>query len=300
MAILLYIMGERTEEQTEEQISIGQMGINDKNEKYYLYTDKIDGGFYSKLVLYDVESGSAKDIYSVSDPERESISEYKITDDGSVIFSVQEGDSKKSYRYDIGTDTVSEAEDGLPDEVYASGKDACIEVGDKKVFFRKEIRNEECYISYDGINFEKNDVLTAAHYKKAGVFNNRFSCEGSFIYGVFTEGSSIGHGPVVAEDVLRNRTVEKEMLFTLNIQTNECSVVYETKNGVERIVGFDGESVYLIEANSVVKYNPESKEKEKIYDIETEEDADLKINWLGRKMILFDADECRVIKVLDL
>lgn len=91
MAILLYIMGERTE----EQISIGQMGINDKNEKYYLYTDKIDGGFYSKLVLYDVESGSAKDIYSVSDPERESISEYKITDDGSVIFSVQEGDSKK-------------------------------------------------------------------------------------------------------------------------------------------------------------------------------------------------------------
>lgn len=90
------------------------------------------------------------------------------------------------------------------------------------------------------------------------------------------------------------------MLFTLNIQTNECSVVYETKNGVERIVGFDGESVYLIEANSVVKYNPESKEKEKIYDIETEEDSDLKVNWSGRKMILFDADECRIIKVLDL
>lgn len=168
--------------------------------------------------------------------------------------------------------------------------------------------NTETKVSFERnqgfITYQINDgteipvsCLTNEKMKNSAVFKERLIKNDTNIIGLITV-SNVGAGIVTPQD-LSQKSVEKDILFTLNPETGESSVLYDTGSNQKRIVGYKDEILYLLDGGTIYKKDLSDKgwnRKEKIFTLPDGGNS-IRFTWVADNLIVFDTDEKEVLFV---
>ena len=192
--------------------------------------------------------------------------------------------------------------EGLYDK-YSSIEPPSFELSDgRKARLYKEPENTVFYYVDDSNNRVEIPELSNLNMKYSAVFDNSFYLSNDVLYGTTT--SVMWKAYIIGRTInlryIPNNEIKRECLFSFNTKTQQAEVIYKTKGGTSRIIGYDAGVVYLFEKNAVYKKDLDTKKKELIYELETDKQNNIRIRWVGRKMIIFDDDQCKELKVLEL
>ncbi len=89
-----------------------------------------------------------------------------------------------------------------------------------------------------------------------------------------------------------------EVLFRLNPKTGESSILYDSQQQSEAIIGYDGELVYLVHNRKVYSWSPEDQKQKKLFKLLDRDAEQYVFDWQGDYLIVYCGQDLeRVYKV---
>ena len=84
--------------------------------------------------------------------------------------------------------------------------------------------------------------------------------------------------------MLYQKSLEKDVLFELDIETGESRKLYDTKNNLTKIIGYQNGIVYLVKKEKVYAHELETKEETELFDLP--KGCDYIIDWQAGYLII--------------
>ena len=89
-----------------------------------------------------------------------------------------------------------------------------------------------------------------------------------------------------------------QVLFRLNPKTGESSILYDSQQQSEAIIGYDGELVYLVHNRKVYSWSPEDQKPKKLFKLLDRDAEQYVFDWQGDYLIVYCGQDLeRVYKV---
>ena len=168
--------------------------------------------------------------------------------------------------------------DGVPERRYSMQDGTEVKI--RKTF-------GEDNFAYEVAGYEMDlECLSGKDFKYAQW--GELSDEDGVIYGVvaITKNSPYLHRWELGPGGFSTNDVKREMLFTIDIESGENKILYETKKG--RIVGYTPEFVYIYRNAALYKVNIASGEEEKLGKVNCGTNNHINFRWEGSKVFIMD------------
>lgn len=156
-------------------------------------------------------------------------------------------------------------------------------VGGKKVAIYRDRRNQQMPYSYQVEGEERKAIscLEKSGYRKSELYEQYMTQEGeSTIIGLI----NISKNPVFSWE-LPQYDIARDMLFSLDVNTGESKIIYDTKDNMTRIIGYNDGIVYLFKDDYKIYSQPLSGGKAtEIASIPRADDV--MFDWCGDYLII--------------
>jgi hypothetical protein len=161
--------------------------------------------------------------------------------------------------------------------------DEVIKVGDNHVTLETDAGDDEMRFSYQINDGEKQPIscLLESKYDRSVLYQNLMTCEdGKTITGIMNVSSHPSLGMKLSQ-----LYVKRDIIFTLDTETGESQVVYDTKNNRTRIIGYKDNTVYLFKDDyKIYSQSIEGGELTEIAQIPETKDA--YFDWQGDYLVI--------------
>ncbi len=132
---------------------------------------------------------------------------------------------------------------------------------------------------------KKIDCLNGSEYEDSLIYEKKLTVE---------NGEIIGLIPVVKDfrcdsDIPVQVDLRYDILFRLNPETGESSIIYRTKNRRTRIIGYKDGIIYLMKRYKIYS-QPIGKREERSLLYELPESIGFKFDWQGDHLLIFNDD----------
>lgn len=301
---------------------------------FYHYKYPEEGLYQAGLQRYDLITETDQDIFETSDPHKQIVSSYWGNDEEVyfVVLTYQKGDDKMTlYHYELSSGEYTILLDNEKSlRVY---KDVntnkivlirgferyMIEDGNLKEIDESDVvmssfNNKEAVVrrvSSDGTTIEickKYDyseftyivngsshsisALSNCGGKESGL-TDFFVIEGDTIIGVFQ--ITKGTRGLTTTNIIRERELKKELLVSINYNTGDSEILFNTKNNKTRIIGYSNGNIYLLKDSKIICQNLSDNSEKEIYTLTYDGDKQLSFSWVGNRLIIFDEYNYQVI-----
>lgn len=299
---------------------------------HYIPGDKVYK--FSGLKRYDLITEEDQDIYIIEDTQNQSLTGY-YGDDNEVYFVVTTSLEKKEestlFHYVLNSDEYenlfsTEGRFGVYKDLDVNKikvttqtqsyyiEDGCLQTADDEGFTATPLYDQESSVrltSTDGTVIEINKkykntdftytignstgVITAlSDYdtEKSGVSNN-FVIEGDKVIGIVQ--ITNGNKGITPTNYIEPDGLKEEVLFSLDYNTGESVVLYNTHNSSTRIIGYSNGHVYLIKKGKILCRNLADDNETEIYTLTYDGNGQLAFYWIGNKLVIYDEDNLKVV-----
>ncbi len=277
-----------------------RFGPNYADDSYYLYTKGVDDYHtLSKLYMYSIDEHSERKIFDIGNSDGRILS-YRLKD-GLISFLVQYKDSYQGYEYNIDTEVLSsfDYDPETPiDDWNDSGTQAYIDTLDYgTVTFCKDVNDNTYWCTIEGVKTPVKAISDKV-FSDAGIYSDDLIYIDGCIIGRVTALEGIGHGPqgIPSANDAYNSQIKKDILFSLNLETKESVVLYDTKSNNERIVGYKNNCVYLYSKYKLSMLNLDTNEKTILQSFD--DNDRITFSWFGNNLLVFDDIKEEVVFVL--
>ncbi|MCR5771434.1 MAG: hypothetical protein K6G87_09415 [Butyrivibrio sp.] len=256
----------------------------DDNEVYYVVKTNKKGSSEFTLFYYNLNT---KEYQTVLDNEK-SLSVFKDINTNRIIiirdkqrYYITTGNLQEIDNSDVTMNTLTKREDVIR-RVKPDG--TVIEIC-------KKYDNSEYTCKVNGTSY---DITALSHCggKESGLTNS-FVIEGDLIIGIvqITKGTR----GLVTTDIIRSDQLKKELLVSINYQTGESDILYNTKNNSTRIIGYRNGNIYLLKQGTIICRNLSDGSEKESYNLLYDGDNQLSFSWIGSRLIIYDEDDQQVI-----
>ena len=160
-------------------------------------------------------------------------------------------------------------------------------VGGKKVAIYRDRKNQQMPYSYQVEGEERKAIscLEKSGYRKSELYEQYMTQEGeSTIIGLI----NISKNPVFSWELFQF-DIARDMLFRLDVNTGESKIIYDTKDNMTRIIGYNNGIVYLFKDDYKIYSQPVSGGKAtEIASIPRSDDV--MFDWCGDYLIVKHRD----------
>lgn len=160
-------------------------------------------------------------------------------------------------------------------------------VGGKKVAIYRDRKNQQMPYSYQIEGEERKAIgcLEKSGYRKSELYEQYMTQEGeSTIIGLI----NISKNPVFSWELFQF-DIARDMLFRLDVNTGESKIIYDTKDNMTRIIGYNNGIVYLFKDDYKIYSQPVSGGKAtEIASIPRSDDV--MFDWCGDYLIVKHRD----------
>ncbi len=237
--------------------------------EYLFYTYDIDGG--KKINRVNLKTKNEDCIY-----ENDDIDSIQITTENNYLYIMTD---KNDYAYRCKVDgnfktDLEEADlffeinDGI-----STNTEQYVRVGNKNVTIRSN-KSAKAKIPYSyQVEGEKEKTINCFDEYECGnsqLFSQyMISDDANTIYGVMC----VSNNRKTSIDLYQN-DIKKDVFFSLNIDTGDSCILYDTENNKTRIIGYDGKKLYLFKDNyKIYSYSLENSEEQEVMAIPKSNDA---------------------------
>lgn len=223
-----------------------------------LYTDSVDLD-----TLFPVDSSSGKDEMVIYD---------------GIKVSKYHNEEKGYYR----SNNIREVGTNYPiianlDEAILVGKEAFIFWKESKnqpnFYYKKEGKEEACLI----------DCLQKKIYKYSDIFEEHLTEEDGKIIGLV----AVSQDPRCSRELYQG-ILENDVLFQVDPETGENTILYQTKNNRTRIIGYQNGTVYLMRNYQIYSQSIRGGRKKKLFQIP--EGKNYIFDWQADYLIVLEVD----------
>lgn len=263
---------------SEEEMNIFNGGNEPKSTDYfgvdahegYLFFGVSDGYEYLCPVDGDIKADSIR-LFDLFEDDDWSGNIQQIEYDGIVI---------ARYAVDKDKYKIHSIRDEQGYKILYGCVDNCIQVNDATVHFMRNSDTETRQYRMNNESLWKDvSAIREDKYSHSEIYEEFLTAEDEKIIGLL----SVSRHWAVYWD-LWQRDLEKEVLFELDTETGESNILFETRNNLTKIIGYQDGILYFVKDEKVCKLNLESKEKTELFDLP--KGKDYIIDWQAGYLII--------------
>ena len=136
-------------------------------------------------------------------------------------------------------------------------------VGGKQINFYKKAGTKKYQYQKEGDElFYDIEVLQKEKFESSQITENYLTVENGKIIGWI----SISNHPLERMGLFQ-RDLEREVLFELDIETGKSRILYDTKNNLTKLIGYQDGILYLVKNEKVYAHELETKEEAELFDL---------------------------------
>lgn len=155
-----------------------------------------------------------------------------------------------------------------------------INVDGECVRLRKDDRTEQFqYREEEEHSWRNISTFSKKEYEDSDIEGDHLVVENGRIIGLL----SVSNHPIYRND-LPQRYIKKDVLFELDIKTGESRILYDTKNNLTKIIGYQEGIMYFIRDEKIYAYELDDKKKTEIGNLP--KGKDYIIDWQAKHLII--------------
>ena len=182
---------------------------------------------------------------------------------GDIQQTVYDGIEIERYVVSDGKYEIRSIRDTEKYRILYSNIDASIWMDDKQVQFSKDSNTNDIQYQIDDVGLKNIiSIFKDEEYKNSNIDEDYLTIENGKIIGLL----SVSKHWAEYEDLEQNN-LEKDVLFELDIETGESRKLFDTKNNLTKIIGYQNGIVYLVKNEKVYSRELETKEEIELFDL---------------------------------
>lgn len=148
-------------------------------------------------------------------------------------------------------------------KILYANMDNSIWVDETLVRFSKDVDTEQVQYSLNATGlWNKLSVFSDDRYENSEIYDDYLTVENGKIIGLL---SVSRHWAVY--DELEQNMLDKDVLFELDIETGKSRKLYDTRNNLTKIIGYQKGIVYLVKNEKVYAHTLETEEETELFEL---------------------------------